>query len=69
MIRADARLYQLPATGDARDKSLLLLPAFHRAVSKKLSPNAIESFQAAAATDRKAFNRLRMPLHCANDAV
>ena len=36
---------------------------------QKTSAELDGAFQAAAATDRKAFNRLRMPLHCANDAV
>ncbi len=48
-----------------------------RAVASRGSPRGEQkipaardgAFQAAAATDRKAFNRLRMPLHCANDAV
>ncbi len=36
---------------------------------QKISAERDGAFQTAAATDRKAFNRLRMPLHCANDAV
>ena len=57
-------LRSTPAT-----KVPLRIRAFHRVASKKLWPNAIAGFQAAAATGRMPFNRSRMRLHCANDAV